>query len=134
MYNIYPARDNFFRLTRIEIKMFKKKNFQFFRVFLGSRQFFQTHDKFSDYLCIRICTNNIFLGAPRVSEDVDGIAENNKTAETRTTTLRTRSKVSRGSPIGEEEEVWVKDDAAVADSESETDSVGKGLTTNFQTT
>ena len=110
----------------------QKKHFQFFRFFLGSRQFFQTHDKFSDYLSIRICTNNIFLGAPRVSEDVDGIAENNKTAETRTTTLRTRSKVSRGSPIGEEEEVCVKDDAVVAD--SETDSSGKGLTTNFQTT
>ena len=133
--------------------MFKKNIFNFSGFFSGSRQFFQTHDKFSDYLSIRICTNNIFLGAPLVSEDVDGIEENNKTAETRTTTLRTCSKVNRGSRIGEEEEVCVNDEAVVADSEtntsvpSETDSSGKGvyniypardnffrLTTNFQTT
>ena len=40
-----------------------KKTFSIFQGFLGSRQFFQTHDKFSDYLSIRICTDNIFLGA-----------------------------------------------------------------------
>ena len=47
VYNIYPARDNFFRLTRIEIKMFKKKFFNFsgfFRlatIFSDSRQIFR---------------------------------------------------------------------------------------------
>ena len=64
VYNIYPAHDNFSDSRELRSKC-SKKTFSIFQGFFsGSRQFFQTHDKFSDYLSIRICTNNIFLGAP----------------------------------------------------------------------